>query len=131
MDFLDAIFSNIFVIIAILAAISGLFGRNKNEDDGPPIFREERSEPTNYESSSPIDREEKKYDNYETNYETNQESQMAIDQSNSWYAELEQSRQRLEKSKNEIKLKKNDVIKRKSIYPNDKDSSSLSIRNTH
>ncbi|MGM8214150.1 hypothetical protein ACLIA0_01120 [Bacillaceae bacterium W0354] len=125
MDFLDAIFSNIFIIIAILAGLSGLFGKNKGENDSErPVFKEQQhNRPTTIESHRPIE-----YERTSSRIPSQEVETVSIDQSNEWYVQLEQSRDRLQESIEDNKHKDLDKIKNTSLYKKDKKHSSLSVK---
>ncbi|TFB24844.1 hypothetical protein E3U55_00180 [Filobacillus milosensis] len=120
MDFLDAIFSNIFILVAIIAGLSSLFKKNKSEDDQPVRTERPRQSQTNNNQN------ENKTVTVDTLSRNSGEEEVQIDTSNSWYEQLEESRERREKSKSDKNL---DKIKQRSLYNKDRQTvSNISVR---
>ncbi|MBR7553325.1 hypothetical protein ACFFJI_02495 [Allobacillus sp. GCM10007491] len=115
---LDAIFSNIFIIMALLA---GLFGFFKNEDDKKDHDeRPTRDNPTSKQETSEKQTIKERFETFKQEVETTI-SDVQSDSSNEWYQALEDSQKRREESLEDTaeRMVTSDKIKAGSIVPSD------------
>ncbi|GEL78318.1 hypothetical protein [Tenuibacillus multivorans] len=117
MGFFDAIFSNFFVLLAIIAAISGLFKRGSDQEgenhrptpQRRPQQSETRPKTVSVEPASTISKAE----------------DIEIDAANEWYEQLEETKKRRQESHTNQNL---DTIKRQSLYKKDRAVAGLEIK---
>lgn len=128
---MDFLFENPFLIIILLGLLSGLFGRNKqqdNEERPKPVYREQpETAEVEYEDWY---MPETRQDEPVKEEALSQTDVGSIEMSNDWYNQLEQSRERLKESEVSRRKKITDVIKDGSVYRKDKkvvDDHSISV----
>ncbi len=117
---LDAIFSNIFIILALLAGLFGFFKTEEKRDENPN--KPEWRDPEQQQSRQP-----RQQGTFQEQYETIKEDvqqtveDIQTDASNEWYQALENTQRNLESSLEDTKrMNMSDAIKSASIVPKDR-----------
>ncbi|MGP4072518.1 hypothetical protein ACTWQB_08195 [Piscibacillus sp. B03] len=113
---MDFILNNIIFLIAIIAGLMSLFKRSDGEDTGP--VRTERPTPTTYEKA-PKTEDKPSYETVSNGDLGSDTEEVQIDQTNKWYEQLQESRERREQSKTDKNL---DKIKQHSLSKKDRQS---------